>query len=226
MIMKKVALSWSGGKDACLALDVLNRQNIQVSCLITTVPEEIERTFGHGETTELIKLQSEALGIPVEFIYCSFETYTEVFIHKLKELKNRYNLTGVAFGDLYLEGHREWGEKVADASELDALYPLWMKETDALKALETFIHSGYQAKVIRVQDDALGEEWLGRKLDESFFQDIQRMNVCPMGESGEYHTFVYDGPLFKQKISLEDPKVLQLETTKKLEFKEYHLVSK
>jgi uncharacterized protein (TIGR00290 family) len=224
--MKKMALSWSGGKDGCLALDVLKRQGAEVACLVTTVPSELGRTFGHGEKMEMIKLQGEALGIPVHFITCTFEDYTESFIAALKELKQKFQLTGIAFGDLYFDAHREWGEKVAAEAVLEAVYPLWMDERESLNALKTFIHSGYQATVIRVREETLDESWLGRGLDASFLDDIQQMEVCPMGENGEYHTFVYDGPLFMKRIVLSQPEIIELETTKKLEFKHYILEEK
>ncbi|SEN70761.1 MJ0570-related uncharacterized domain-containing protein [Mesobacillus persicus] len=221
--MKRLALSWSGGKDGCLALDVLTRQGIEVACLVTTVPAEIGRTFGHGEKMEMIKLQGEALGIPVHFIRCSFEGYTDSFVKDLIELKGQLKITGVAFGDLYFDPHREWGEKVAEAVGIDAIYPLWMEEKDALNGLKTFVDSGYKSTVIRVREDVLDESWLGRDLDDSFLRDIKLEKVCPMGEAGEYHTFVYDGPLFKQRIILEQPEVIELETTKKLEYRKYGL---
>ncbi|MCM3668628.1 diphthine--ammonia ligase [Mesobacillus maritimus] len=224
--MKKLALSWSGGKDACLALDVLTTQGIEVACLVTTVPKELGRTFGHGEKMELIKLQGEALGIPVHFIQCTFEDYTDRFVGDLMKLKKELRLTGVAFGDLYFEPHREWGEKVAAQVGVEAVYPLWMEEKDRLKALETFIQTGYQSTVIRVREEMLDSSWLGRNVDFSFYHDIQSKNVCPMGEAGEYHTFTYDGPLFKRRLVLEHPDVIELETTKKLEFRNYYLESK
>ncbi|CAM3685477.1 diphthine--ammonia ligase [Cytobacillus oceanisediminis] len=226
MLANRVALSWSGGKDSCLALEVLVKQGVEVACLITTVPAEIGRTFGHGEKTELIHLQAKALSIPVEFISCSFENYTERYISKLKKLIDKFKLTGIAYGDLYLAGHRRWGEKVAEEAGINAVYPLWMEEKDSIQALETFVKSGNKARVIRVREDVLDPSWLGRELDAAFLQDIQKEAVCPMGESGEYHTFVYDGPLFSQKIQLGSPKLIQLETTKKLEFGEYKLIGK
>ncbi|MBY0120572.1 diphthine--ammonia ligase [Bacillus sp. S/N-304-OC-R1] len=223
---KRVALSWSGGKDGCLSLDVLSNNGLDVVCLVTTVPIEIGRTFGHGEKMELVKLQGTALKIPVEFISTSFEHYTDSFIHKLISLKETYQLDAVAFGDLYLEGHREWGEKVAESAGLKPLYPLWGKQDEALNMLENFLNSGYKATVIRIREDILDDTWLGRELDTSFFEDVKLKEMCPMGESGEYHTFVYDGPLFKQKIVLKDPEIISLETTKKLEFQQYGLKGK
>ena len=221
---KRIALSWSGGKDCCMAFDTLQSQGYEVVCLVTTVPIELGRTFGHGERTEMIKLQGEALSLPVHFIECTYENYTSQFVKAVQFLKNQFNVTGIAYGDLYLDEHRDWGEKVASASDVEALYPLWMKKEEALQSLDKFVHSGYKAIVIRVREDLLDDTWLGRIVDETFLQDVQKTTICPMGEAGEYHTFVYDGPLFSKRIDLEHGELIQLETTKKLEFKSYRLI--
>jgi diphthine-ammonia ligase len=223
---KRIALSWSGGKDCCMALNTLIQQGFEVVCLVTTVPKELGRTFGHGERTEMITLQGESLSIPVYFIECSYENYTDQFIKSVQTLKSQYKLMGIAYGDLYLDEHREWGEKVALAAGVEAMYPLWMKKEDALQSLENFVYSGYEAVVVRVREDVLDETWLGRMIDESFLQDVQKTTICPMGESGEYHTFVFDGPLFSKRIQLEFGELIQLETTKKLEFKSYSLLER
>lgn len=223
---KRVALSWSGGKDSCMALDVLTKQGVEVACLITTVPIEIGRTFGHGEKLELVKLQAEALGISVEFISCNFENYTSSFVNALSNFKHQYHLDGIAFGDLYLEEHREWGEKLANDTSLESIYPLWGRKEDAPLLLKTFVQSGYKATVIRVREDVLDETWLGRQLDSAFIHDIMKINCCPMGESGEYHTFVSDGPLFQAKIELDQPEMIKFETTQKYEYQKIKLIPK
>ncbi|MCM3766919.1 diphthine--ammonia ligase [Neobacillus niacini] len=215
----RIILSWSGGKDSCLALDVLIQQGYEIVSLVTTKPEDGNRTFAHDERTELIQLQGEALNLPVHFIDCTFETYTEQFVSTIQTLKNQFQITGIAFGDLYLEGHREWGEKVAAAAGVEALYPLWTTKDAALKSLENFVQSGYQAVVVRIREDVLDESWLGRLVDESFLQDVQHAPICPMGESGEYHTFVFDGPLFAKSIHLEHGEIIKLDTSKRLEVK-------
>jgi len=220
---KSIALSWSGGKDCCMALDTLQSQGYEVVCLVTTVPKELGRTFGHGERTEMIKLQGEALRLPVHFIECTYENYTSQFVKAVQSLKKQFNVTGIAYGDLYLDEHRDWGEKVASASDVEALYPLWMKKEEALHSLDKFVQSGYKAIVIRVREDLLDDTWLGRIVDETFLQDVQKTTICPMGEAGEYHTYVYDGPLFSKRIQLEHGELIQLETTKKLEFRSYRL---
>lgn len=222
----RIALSWSGGKDCCMALDTLLSQGFEVVCLVTTVPKELGRTFGHGERTELIKLQGESLNIPVHFIECTYESYTSQFVKAVQYLKNQFNVTGIAYGDLYLDEHREWGEKVAAAADVEALYPLWMNKAEALQSLGRFVQSGYEAIVIRVRENVLDDSWLGRMVNENFLRDVQKTTICPMGEAGEYHTFVYDGPLFSKRIQLEQGEFIQLETTKKLEFKSYSLMER
>lgn len=209
-----------------MALHTLIQQGYEIACLVTTVPEELGRTFAHGERTELIKLQAEALQIPVHFIECSFEAYTERFIESLKLVKEKYAITGVAYGDLYLDEHREWGEKVARNAGVEPLYPLWMKKDESIDALNRFVQSGYEAVVIRVREDVLNDSWLGHSVDQHFVEKIKHLDICPMGEAGEYHTFVYDGPLFTKRIELNDSKIITLETTKRLEFQKYILVDK
>lgn len=221
----KVALSWSGGKDACFSLHKLHEQGIEVVCLLTTIPKELNATFGHGEKREAIEAQGEALGIPVEWISCTFSTYTDDFIAKVKDVKNAYQVTAIAFGDLYLDEHREWGEKVTEAADIEPLYPLWMKESDAPTALQQFIASGYRAKVIRAMQNHFSMDYLGRELDMSFYHDLQKLPVCPMGERGEYHTFVYDGPLFQKTVSFTAG-TEELETTWRLHLEDISLKNK
>ncbi|WP_042348465.1 diphthine--ammonia ligase [Bacillus massiliigorillae] len=222
----KVALSWSGGKDACYTLHKLHEQGIEVVCLLTTIPKELNATFGHGEKREAIEAQGQALGIPVEWISCTFPTYTDDFIAKVKEVRNTYQITAIAYGDLYLDEHREWGEQVAKAAEIEALYPLWMKESDASTALQQFISSGYRAKMIRSMQEHFSKDDLGREINESFYQDLQNQSICPMGEKGEYHTFVYDGPLFQKKVIFTEGAVEELETTWRLHLEDISLMEK
>ncbi len=199
-VKKRVALSFSGGKDSCFALHKLHQQNIEVVCLFTTVWKENRKTVAHEEEQQHIIAQGESLGIPVHFIETDFGTYRQDFIQTLEQLKEQYDITGAAFGDIYLEGHRKWGEEVAKEAELDALYPLWTEQQNALDLLKEFVASGFKASVIKVDTEQLPESWNGRELDASFIADIEKEDVCPMGEAGEYHTFVYDGPEFAHPV--------------------------
>ncbi|HLR71956.1 MAG TPA: diphthine--ammonia ligase [Pseudogracilibacillus sp.] len=199
--MKRVALSFSGGKDSCFALYYLMRKKLEVVSLFTTVWKEKQETVAHGERLMRIEEQAEQLGIPVTFIETDFESYQEDFVNKLKELKKNHNIDTVAFGDIYIKGHREWGEGVAEEAGLAAYYPLWTKQENITGMLRDFVHTGFKAEVIKVDEEKLPATWVGCILDESFIEDILQYNdVCPMGESGEYHTFVYDGPIFNNPI--------------------------
>jgi diphthine-ammonia ligase len=224
--MRKVALSWSGGKDACYALHKLHQAGIKVACLLTTIPKELNATFGHGEKRETIEAQGAALGIPVEWITCTFSTYGEDFVNVLKTVKEKYHIDGIAYGDLYLDEHRDWGEKIAETVEIEALYPLWIEESDSTEALARFVTSGYQAKVIRAQSSIFNKSWAGRVVDQQFYNDIRKLDICPMGEKGEYHTFVYDGPLFQKKIVFNEGQIEDLETTWRLHLEDIKVESK
>jgi|SRR5690625_274669 len=194
-----VALSFSGGKDSCLALYELQQNGVHVACLVTTIWDNNKKSVAHEQSVEKLKQQASELNIPIEFVVTSFNTYMDDFVKKLTELKKQYDLDGLAFGDIYIEGHREWGEKLAENVALQPLYPLWNDRENMLMMLQQFVNLGFQAKVIKIDEEELPIAWLGRKIDQSFIKDIQKyLNVCPMGESGEYHTAVYDGPIFKK----------------------------
>ncbi|MFK2826087.1 diphthine--ammonia ligase [Bacillus sp. B190/17] len=213
----RVVLSWSGGKDSCMALTKLVHAGHEVVSLLTTVPKESDRTFAHGEKIEMIEQQSKSLAIPVHFVHCPLEQYTETFIKDLIQLKEQLSLDSVAFGDIYLDGHREWGENVAAAAGLEAIFPLWRRQEESLALLTSFVQSGYKAAVIRIRQDIFDDSWLGKELDHDFLASIQEHPVCPLGENGEYHTFVYDGPLFQSSIPFTRGSIIAQENSKRLE---------
>ena len=196
--MTKTALSYSGGKDSSFALHKLQEQGIQVACLITTIWEKSGETVAHGEKRERVKKQAEQLGIPLEFIVTDFQKYTNDFKVRLQEVKDAYQLDAIAYGDIYLEGHRKWGVDVAESVGLDALYPLWTKQELAIDLLYEYVEAGFKSKVIKVDEEKIPKNWVGREVDAAFIRDILKYDkVCPLGESGEYHTYVYDGPIFQ-----------------------------
>lgn len=194
----RTVLSFSGGKDATFALYRLQQQDIPVVCLVTTVWENNGKTVAHDERTERLEEQARRLGLPVEWIFTDFEHYTTDFQQKLRQLKETYQLEAIAFGDIYLEGHREWGENLAKATGLEALYPLWTAKEKAIDLLHQFVDAGFKSVIIKIDEEKLPSEWLGKEIDHSFIQEIVKYDVCPLGESGEYHTYVYDGPNFKK----------------------------
>lgn len=200
--MKRVALSFSGGKDSCLALYYLLRENFEVVSLFTTVWKDNQKTVAHEEELSRLQVQAKQLGIPITFIETDFESYGKDFIKTLKELKETKEINMVAFGDIYIEGHREWGERMAEEAGLKPYYPLWTSRDQAAAMLKDLVNAGFQAEVIKIDNEKLPANWLGRLLDDSFIKDIlQYEEICPMGESGEYHTYVYDGPIFNKRVN-------------------------
>ncbi|MET1031838.1 hypothetical protein [Domibacillus tundrae] len=214
---KRFALSWSGGKDCMMVLHKMKKQQMDVACLITTAPIETGRTFGHDEKMELIEAQGKALGLPVHFIRCRYDHYTEDFIQDLKMLKESFSLDGIAYGDIYTDAHFEWGENTALAVGLKAIFPLRGEPDKAAQMLEEFILTGYKAMVIRVRKDMLAPRYLGTVLNASFAEDIAQTDCCPMGENGEYHTFVYNGPLFQEPIPIKTGPLLESKASYRLE---------
>ncbi|MFD2761542.1 Dph6-related ATP pyrophosphatase [Lentibacillus juripiscarius] len=196
---KQVALSFSGGKDSCLALYYLEREGIEVKCLLTTAWKDQQTTVAHDETRSRVQEQAERFGIPIHFIETDFYTYGDDFVFHIKEMKRRYGIDGIAFGDIYLEGHREWGEQIAGRAGVEAVYPLWSDQAKVPALLRDFVSLGFRAEVIKTDPEKLPVSWEGRELDASFVSDILTYHdVCPMGESGEYHTYVHDGPIFRK----------------------------
>ncbi|WP_077324681.1 Dph6-related ATP pyrophosphatase [Virgibacillus siamensis] len=194
---EKAALSFSGGKDSCFALYKLQKKDVKIASLVTTIWKKSGDTVAHDEKREQIVQQADRLGLPVYFIETDFDTYTEDFVTAIKQLKAEYEIDAIAFGDIYLEGHREWGEQVALSAGVKAMYPIWTKQEKMMALLHEVIDAGFKAKVIKVDGERLPTEWEGRLVNREFAENISAYDVCPMGESGEYHTTVLDGPIFE-----------------------------
>lgn len=196
--MTNTVLSFSGGKDSMFALHRMIEQGITVVCLMTTVWNESGETVAHGEKLKRLEDQAARLNIPIEWVVTDFENYTTDYKRRLEEIKETYQLDGIAFGDIYLEGHRKWGEELAQSVNLEAIYPLWTKKERSIDLLHDFVKTGYKSEIIKLDEEKLPKDWLGREIDQYFIEDIVKLDVCPLGESGEYHTYVYDGPLFQK----------------------------
>lgn len=198
---KKTAVSWSSGKDSCLALYRILQENKNVACLVSMVSEKDERNHAHGIRLEILKLQAEALGIPLVLVDSAGD-YESSLIKALTQLKEQHGIEEIIFGSLYAEEDRKWNEEAAYKSGLKPLFPVWIPSEESSKLLEEFISLGFSAVVCRASEKHFDQTWAGRLLDWSFFEEIQQRDVCPMGELGEYHTFVLDGPIFEKRVSL------------------------
>jgi diphthine-ammonia ligase len=192
----KVFVSWSGGKESCLACYHAQRRGYEVAYLLNFVDEDGLRSRSHGIRSYLLDLQAESLGIPILHVRTTWGQYERHMKEAIAGLKAE-GVAGGIFGDLDLEEHRAWNERVCSEMGLEAIFPLWGRAPEEL--LRELVEEGFEARVIASR---IGEAWLGRLVDAAFIADITQLAINPCGESGEYHTFVTDGPLFARRIQL------------------------
>jgi diphthine-ammonia ligase len=191
--------SWSGGKDSCLALHRAIGAGARPAFLLTILNEGGERSRSHGLALDVLRAQSAALGIPLATRTASWEAYEPTFIAALRELKEAGVEAGV-FGDIDIEEHRQWEEKVCAAAGIAAHLPLWQTPRRAL--LDELLALGFKAMVIATKDDPMGHRYLGRTLDAELIREFERVGIDLCGEAGEYHTVVTDGPIFAHPLAL------------------------
>jgi len=199
--MKKVVLFWSAGKDSAMALhSIQNDKSFELIALITTLNEDYKRISMHGISEQILDRQCEVLDIPLIKMWVpgmlDNDSYERVFLDLCRDLKNN-GVEFLAFGDIHLEDLRKYREELVNRAGLKACFPLWNKPT--LDLMNNFIFQGFKAITCCINTEVLGEDWLGRQLDRKFLEDLPE-GVDPCGENGEYHTFCYSGPVFKDSI--------------------------
>ena len=202
--MEKVIFSWSSGKDSALALYELRKdKQIEVTALLTTVTQDYERVSMHGVRRALLLQQAAALRLPLIEVLISKQATNEEYEQKMQETLTAARVSGVTavvFGDIFLEDLRQYREENLARIGIQAIFPLWKRDTRAL-VLE-FMQAGFKAITTCVDTHALGEEFAGREINAQFVADLPPQ-VDPCGENGEFHTFVYAGPIFNHPIGLE-----------------------
>lgn len=191
--------SWSGGKDGALALKAALQAGVPVRTLITAMDPNGKSSRSHAIPPALIKAQAAALGLQSEFYYTDWTNYEERFIATLTK-HQRAGAKYAVFGDIDLQPHRDWEEKVCAAAGLEPILPLW--HAPRLEIARAFIDQGFKAVVCCVNGDYLDATFAGREYNDDFLRDLPP-NVCPCGEGGEFHTFVYDGPIFQQAVKFQ-----------------------
>jgi uncharacterized protein (TIGR00290 family) len=211
--VERVLLTWSGGKDSAMALHQLQSSGVyQVLALLTTVTEQYDRVSMHGVRTVLLERQSESLGLPLEKIYIGKDASNAEYEARMRDRLTYYqarDVSCVAFGDLYLEDVRRYREENLARVGMKGLFPLWGSDTRALA--HSFIELGFKAVVTCVDSNLLDGAFVGRDFDESFLAELPP-TVDPCGENGEFHSFVYDGPLFRSRVIHEKGEVVLRES--------------
>ncbi|MGR3764323.1 Dph6-related ATP pyrophosphatase [Rossellomorea sp. NS-SX7] len=198
---KKVAVCWSSGKDSCLALYRLLQENKDVVCLVSMISKKDERNHAHGIKLKILESQSEALGIPLVLVDSAGD-YEESLVAALRKLKEELGIDEAAFGSLYAEEDRKWNEQVSYKAGVEPIFPTWIPPEESHVLLKEFLSLEFTAVICRASEVHFDCTWPGRKLDWEFYEEIQQKNICVMGEYGEYHTFVVDGPIFKKRMQL------------------------
>ena len=203
---EKFFCSWSGGKDSCLALYRAKANGAIPSYLVTMMVEDGTRTRSHGLAAEVVQQQALSLGIPLATAATSWSEYEASFINALRQLKMQ-NVSAGVFGDIDIDHHREWEQKVCKAAQLRAHLPLWKAKRQML--LQEFLHLGFSAMIVATKAGTLEPEVLGHMLDRELIARFAAQGIDPSGENGEYHTIVTGGPLFAQPLALTPGETVQ-----------------
>jgi uncharacterized protein (TIGR00290 family) len=207
--MKRILLSWSSGKDSAWSLHVLRRQNeYEIVALLTTFNEVADRVAMHAVRRELVERQAAAVGLPLWAIPlpwpCSNEQY-ESLMAKTCARAIAAGVEGIAFGDLFLEDVRAYREKQLKPTGLQPIFPVWGMPTRALA--QEMIASGLRAKLTCVDTEKLDHSFAGREFDGTLLSDLPE-GVDPCGERGEFHSFVYAGPMFNAPLTISVGKTI------------------
>ena len=196
--------SWSGGKDSCLAVWRAKQVGMDVRALLTMFDEHGEKSRSHGLTPEVIRAQAEAMGMQPLQGRASWTDYEPQFIGHLQALR-KLGFTAGVFGDIDLQPHRDWEERVCARADIAVHLPLWQQSRREL--VEEFWSLGFKALVVCTDSRFLAASYCGREFDRAYVESLPA-GVDECGENGEFHTVVYDGPLFTKPLEL---RVLGLE---------------
>jgi len=203
-------MCFSGGKDSALALHALQQSGAySVETLIITVTDAYDRVSMHGVRRALVRDQAAAIGIPLVEVAVPPQSSNEIYERAMGEAFDRLYEDGIrrmAFGDIFLEDLREYRERQLAASGLECLFPIWKQPTAALA--RSFIRDGFEAVAVCVNPAVLDASFAGRAFDASFVADLPE-GVDPCGENGEFHTFVWDGPILSRPIPVERGEVVE-----------------
>lgn len=201
---EKIVFCWSGGKDSALALNrILRDGRYEVVSLLTTCNEHFQRVSMHGVRLELLERQAASIGLPLEKIFVSQRSSNEEYQQKMSTSLSAYKRRGVtacAFGDIFLEDLKRWREENLARIGMRGIFPIWKENSREL--LREFFTLGFSTVICCVNDAWLDETAVGRNLDEEFVRSLPA-NVDPCGENGEFHSFAFAGPIFKEPVKFK-----------------------
>ncbi|KEF34353.1 adenosine nucleotide hydrolase [Deinococcus sp. RL] len=193
------AVSWSGGKDSALALWRAQEAGGRPLALLSVLDDTGTRSRSHGLRPEVLAAQARALGLPLWTASASWATYEREFTALLGRAAGA-GARAVVFGDIDLQDHRDWEERVCAAAGVEAALPLWDEPRRAL--VEEGLRRGLRSRLVAVREDVLPADLLGRELNAALLNELLGRGVDPCGEGGEFHTVVVDGPGFRSPLAL------------------------
>jgi len=200
-VREKLLVAWSGGKDSALALyKILKIPHYEIVAILSTVTVEYDRISMHGVRTALLEQQADSLGYPLERIYISKNPSNGEYESAMRGVLERYQAEGVSsvvFGDIFLEEVRKYREEQLAILGMRGVFPLWGRNTSGLA--RTFIALGFKAVTTCVDSTMVSKDFVGKAFDRQFLSELPS-TVDPCGENGEFHSFVYDGPIFRKRI--------------------------
>lgn len=198
--------SWSGGKDSYLAFYKALRSGALPSALLNVLNERGETSRSHGIPKPVLRAQAECLNLPIEFTSTSWADYEAEFIKKLRQLKSAYSSSHIVFGDIDIESHKAWEEKVSEAADLQPFLPLWQQNREAL--VNEMIEIGIKALIVSCRS-SLASQLLGKVIDKELLDLFSELGIDACGENGEYHTLVIDGPLHQRPLEVKTSNVME-----------------
>jgi len=191
---------WSGGKDSCLALYEIQKRQ-RVAGLLTTVTRDFDRISMHGVRRLLLQRQAESLGLPLHEVFISkgaSNNEYEAAMEKAFESFRQQGVSEIVFGDLFLEDIRAYRDRLLARLQMRGLYPVW--DRDTARTIRKFLDLGFKTAVVCVDPKKLDRSFVGRVLDDQFLSQLPA-GIDPCGENGEFHTFVFDGPIFRRPVA-------------------------
>lgn len=199
---KKVSVSWSGGKDSAFALyKVLRAHELEVVSLHTSLNDQLKRVGMHGTPESLIEAQAFEMGIPLEKIYVpadsSNDSYEGAMLAYYRRVKEQ-GVSAVVFGDIFLEDLKIYREQLLAKAGLEGIFPLWQQNTSQL--IEEFLKEGFKTAICAADAKYFTKDTAGKVIDQEFISQLPK-DVDPCGERGEFHSFVFEGPLFKNPVN-------------------------
>lgn len=202
---QNILCSWSGGKDSCFALMQACQSGYTPKVLLNVLNEEGQISRSHGIPSAILQAQAAAICLPIHLISSSWQEYETRFITALKKLTQTYTLTHAVFGDIDLQAHRDWEEKVCAEAGLTAVLPLWQQDRKEL--VYQMLDAGIETMIVSC-NTAMGEQFLGKMLTRELVTDLEILGIDVCGENGEFHTLVTNCPLFNKRIEVVTGKKL------------------